>query len=408
MLQHYKILTVTHQQTNLKKIGHFAIPSDNQSVITEHLRVLKQKFGLSELLYLATCNRVQFILICSEELTEDFVQAFFKAVNPELSTTDIAEEVIALEGPAVVDHFFRVGASMDSLVIGERQILGQLREAYDYALNQGFIQDDLRLLFQRMVLGAKDVYANTRIGEKPVSIASLAVKKLMQQQLPTEARILIIGAGQTNNLVSKFLLKHHYTNIAVFNRSLPRATQLASKFASATSFLLEDIKQYRGGFDCIVVCTGAKDPVLTADVYEALLNGEPAIGKIVVDLAIPHNTTQEVLQTFDPIYIEIEGLRQLAAENMAFRSQEIDTAQTLLQEHIIGYPTLYKQRQLERAFQEVPQAVRAVREKAINEVFRKDIEQLDDEAQAVITQMMAYMEKKCIGIPMRVAREALL
>jgi glutamyl-tRNA reductase len=313
-----------------------------------------------------------------------------------------------LEGMEVVEHFYRVGASIDSLVIGERQILGQLREAYDYCQRNGFIGDDLRLLFQRMVLGAKDVYANTRIGEKPVSVASLAVKKLLHQQLPTDARILLIGAGQTNNLVSKFLLKHHYTNVTVFNRSIGRAENLAGKFPESRAFMLADLPSYREGFDCMVVCTGASDPILTSSLYRQLLAGEAPAGKVVVDLAIPHNTAPEVLGDFAPVYIEIEGLRQLAADNMAFRGRELERAEHLLEQHILEYPTLYKQRQLERALHQVPAAIREVRERAVSEVFRKDIEQLDDQAQAVLGQVLAYMEKKCIGIPMRVARETLL
>ena len=142
--------------------------------------------------------------------------------------------------------------------------------------------------------------------------------------------------------------------------------------------------------------------------YQQLLAGENPEGKVIVDLAIPHNTATEVVEEFAPVYIEIEGLRQLAADNMAFRGRELERAEHLLEQHILEYPTLYKQRQLERALHQVPQAVREVRQRAVNEVFRKDIEQLDDQAQAVLDQVLAYMEKKCIGIPMRVARETLL
>ncbi|RMF02407.1 MAG: glutamyl-tRNA reductase [Bacteroidetes bacterium] len=408
MLQHYKILTVTHQRTNLKKIGRFAIAADNEQVVANTLAQLQAQFNLSELFYAATCNRVLFLFTSAETITADFVQTFFQTVNPALGSSEIAEEVMPLAGMEVVEHLYRVGASMDSLVIGERQILGQLREAYEYCQRNGFIGDDLRLLFQRMVLGAKDVYANTRIGDKPVSVASLAVKKLLKQQVPTDARILLIGAGQTNNLVSKFLLKHHFTRVTVFNRSIGRAKSIAEKFAGWRAFTLDELLNYGEGFDCIVVCTGASEPILTSKLYHQLLAGEQPTGKVIVDLAIPHNTAPSVLEDFAPVYIEIEGLRQLAADNIAFRGRELERAKQLLEQHILEYPTLYKQRQLERALHRVPQAVREVRERAVNEVFRKDIEQLDDQAQAVLDQVLAYMEKKCIGIPMRVARETLL
>ena len=108
------------------------------------------------------------------------------------------------------------------------------------------------------------------------------------------------------------------------------------------------------------------------------------------------------------IYIEIEGLRQLANENRDFRKRELAMAEERLQQHVESFPTLFQQRQLEIAMREVPTAIKAVREKAINEVFKKDIDQLDDSARAVLEEVLSYMEKKCIGIPMRVARETLI
>ncbi|PSR08800.1 MAG: glutamyl-tRNA reductase [Bacteroidetes bacterium] len=407
MLQRYKILTVTHHTTSLKNIGQFAIPGADQEQITLQLDAIKEQFALEELYYVATCNRVLFLFVGEMALSDNFVERFFRLVNPQLADTPIASAVSALTGIEVIRHFFKVGASVDSLVVGERQILGQLREAFEQAQKRQHIGDYLRLLFQRMVGASKAVYGNTRIGEKPVSIASLAVRKLLSYHLPVGARILLVGAGQTNTLVGKFLLKHHYQHVTVFNRTLHRAEQLAEKF-TGQAFELHQLATYQQGFDCIIVCTSATDPVITPDVYASLLHGESVAEKIIVDLAVPHNTAPEVLQQFPVNYIEIEGLRQLAQENRAFRKHELTLAKDLLNEHIDAFPVYFQQRLLEVAMRQVPTEIKAVRAKAVNEIFRKDIEQLDDSARSVLEEVLSYMEKKCIGIPMRVARESLI
>ena len=409
MLQHYKILTVTHRQTNLKDIGAFALSADNEESKTIQLELLKERFDIQELYYVGTCNRVLFVFTTDQALTKDFVESFFQQVNSNLSARAIHDNVLPLEGLTAVDHLLRVGGSIDSLVVGERQILGQLREAFDQALERGHIGDSLRLLFQRMVNAAKDIYSNTRIGEKPISVASLAVRKMLSCQLKTDSRILLVGAGQTNTLVGKFLIMHGFENVTVFNRSLDKAEVLAETFATGSALPLSELPNYKQGFDCIIVCTGSKEAVITTEIFEQLLQGDSARGKVIVDLAIPHNTAAEIFRANpETTYIEIEGLRQLADENRDFRKRELAAAEQRLQEHVDTFPTLFQQRQLEIAMREVPTAVKAVRAKAVNEVFAKDIEQLDDNARAVLENVLSYMEKKCIGIPMRVARENLI
>jgi glutamyl-tRNA reductase len=407
MLQDYKILTVTHRTTKLNAIGQFAIAADDQSVIADKLRQLKATFQFSELFYVATCNRVLFLFVSEEHCTTDFVEHFFQEVNPAIDTQTIHDNVHIYIGERAVRHLYEVGASVDSLVVGERQILGQLREAFDQSKKAGLIGHYLRLLLQRMIVASKDVYANTRIGEKPLSVASLAVRKLLSHKLPTDARILLIGAGQTNTLISKFLTKYEYKEVVVFNRSLGKAELLAKKFKQE-AYTLSDLSTYTAGFDCIIICTGATEPILKAPLYKKLLQGDNAKEKIIVDLAIPHNTDPTLLDAYPSTYIEIDGLRNLAEENRAFRERELTVVKELLAIHIDEFSGHLQQRQLELAMSQIPHEIKAVRQKAVNEVFHKDIEQLDESARAVLEEVLLYMEKKCIGIPMRVARETLL
>ncbi|MBK8702837.1 MAG: hypothetical protein IPN33_03970 [Saprospiraceae bacterium] len=178
-----------------------------------------------------------------------------------------------------------MAASMDSLVVGERQILGQLRDAYDQCKAWGLTGDGIRLVIQHTVVAAKAVYAQTRIGDKPVSVASLAIQQLLKSGLPTDARIIMIGAGQTNMLVAKFLHKHHFHHVTVFNRSLDKAQAIADMLGGR-ALPFNALSSYTEGFDCMIVCTGAAEPIITESLYASWLQGETD-PTMVIDLAIP-------------------------------------------------------------------------------------------------------------------------
>ncbi|MCB0567523.1 MAG: glutamyl-tRNA reductase [Phaeodactylibacter sp.] len=409
MLANYKILTVTHKSTNLKSIGDFVIKAADEAELKSRLEAIKSQFQLDELLYLPTCNRVMYLFTTSRPLDQRFISSFFKHINPNLSDTTfghIDEIVDALEGAAALEHLLDVAASVDSLVIGERQILRQLREAFEQCWQWSLAGHFIRLAYQQAVAAAKAVYSNTRIGEKPVSIVSLAIQKLLKTKLSKSARILLIGAGQTNQLVGKFLLKHAFTNVVVFNRSLGKAKELAGML-DGESFTLDLLPSYTAGFDCLVVCTGATDSVITPELYTTLLQGDSS-RKVVIDLSVPHNVAEAVVENNNIHYIEIEGLRNMAQVNLSFREREVKHARNILIQYLQEFPALLKQRQLELAMHRVPTEIKAVKDKAINEVFRKEVEMLDGQSRELMEKMLAYMEKKCIGIPMRVAREAVL
>lgn len=409
MLERLKILTVTHKRTNLNEIGDYVLKADNQDLLGQRLRHLQTQLQLEELYYLATCNRVMYCFVTDHPIDPVFTAHFFQKINPELSLQQlerIDDKVLMLEGEEALAHLFDVAGSIDSLVVGERQILRQLREAYEACRDWGLTGDFIRLLIQQAVQSAKEVYANTRIGEKPVSVVSLAIQQLMRTHLPKQARILLVGAGQTNNLVAKFLVKHDFTNVTVFNRTLAKAQEVAD-VVGGKALSLAELEEYGEGFDAMVVCTGATEAIMTPELYAQLLQGETG-EKIVIDLAIPNNVAREVVEQFPVHYIEIEGLRNLAKLNLAFREQEIVRAHQLIKKHLIEFPAVLKQRRLELALRQVPDEIKAVKSKAMNEVFRKEVEVLDDTTRELLERMLTYMEKKCIGIPMKAAREAVI
>lgn len=400
MLNAYRLFTLTHRQASLDQLEPFTIPAEALDVTLTRLR---EQLGWEEVFYLATCNRVLFFFY-EEDRDPTTITELKQALG--IAPTEEVIKPLFLIGADAVLHLYDVAASVDSMVVGEREILRQLRLAYLRCHEGGHCGDHLRILMQSAVAAAKTVYHETKIGQKPVSVVSLAAQRIRQQRLdPATARVLMLGAGQTNWLVSKFLKKQGFTQVTVANRSLANAAKLAAVFGGE-AMTLEGLSTYSKGFDLLVVCTGATKAIVNKALFTKLLNGEKAEDKVVVDLSVPHNVDPVVIEKFSPTYIQIDDLRQLAKENLAFRAGEVTEARKLIGRQLGEFRGRVQQRRIEVAMKEVPAEIRSVRKRAMRVVFQRQLAELDEDTVGLIDQMMHYMEKKCIGIPMKAAREA--
>lgn len=406
-LSSYKILTITHKSTALKNIGNFVLPDlDSKDSLKQKLQNIQETLGLDELLYLATCNRVLFFFTTEQVLDNSFLTQFEGLVYPNLPLgVNLKNAASAYTGNAAITHLLEVASSVDSLVIGEREILRQLREAYDRCSKVGVTGDSIRMAIQLAVESAKKVYSTTRIGQKAVSVVSLAIRQLLAKNPPRDARVLIVGAGQTNTLVGKFLLKYGFQNCVVFNRSLKNANTLA-QMLGGEAHTLDELPSYTKGFDILIACTGATTAIITPELYQTLLQGEEG-EKILIDLSIPNNIDPSIAQNYAASYIEIDGLKELVNENLAFREKEVSNVQVIIKERVSEFQKIYKGRQVEIALREVPTQIKAIRHHALTSVFKNEVSSLDHEVQDLIDRMMAYMEKRCIAIPIQAAKEHL-
>lgn len=407
MIENYKILTVTHRTLNVEEIGHFVIKHEGKESLDERLRQIKQHFGIQEIMYLSTCNRVTYLLYAEDFDLEDDLESFFSLANPELQErhlSKIGKFVSTYDGFDAIKHLFELAASIDSLVIGEREIFRQFRESYSAAKAAGLTGDKLRILEQSTVRTAKEVYATTKIGEKPLSIVSLAIQQFRSKNLSTDARVLLIGAGETITLVGKFLQKYGYTNVMVFNRSIDNARRL-TEMLGGEAFHLSDLPSYDEGFEAVFVCTGATEAIIDEPLYRNLVARDQQ-RKIVVDLSVPRNVSEVVVDHFDIDYIDIEQLRVTAEANLNHRKAEVKEAQKVLRRRLIEFQGMYQRRQIEKAMSSVSTEVKAVKERALTSVYDKQIAALDDPAKALLLEMMDYMEKKFVSIPMRLAKNS--
>jgi len=258
----------------------------------------------------------------------------------------------------------------------------------------------------RVVKTAKEVYTHTNISKNPVSIVSLAYRKLRDLKMCANSRLLIIGAGETNRNIAQYLKKHKYSNFSIFNRTPENAEHLAKEL-NGIAYPLTELENFSGGFDVIITCTGATEPIITEEIYTKLLNGETD-KKVIVDLAIPNDTAPEILEKFPVHYIEVESLKEIARKNIQERYDELVNAEHIIEENIKDFELVLRQRKIEIAMSGVPQKIKEIKHTAINAIFADEINGMDESSRLILERVMNYMEKKCISVPMVMAKEILV
>ena len=400
-----KIIAFTHKTTDITNIGRLHIQDD---VIKSRLEHLKNAMGIDELLYLSTCNRVEFMMVTSSSINTEFLIDFFSAFDSTWKEEEInwaMNNAQILEGDNALQHLFNVASSIDSLVVGEREIITQVRNAYEKCSEMGITGDVIRLAIKKTIEVAKDIYTETNIAKNPVSVVSLAYRKLRELNVKLDARFIIIGSGVTNTTMAKYLKKHQFTNFIVFNRTHANAQKLADEL-NGKAFCLSELSNYKYGFDIIVTCTGASESIITHEIYKSLVGNDKS-KKVVIDLAIPNDLDAEILNNFDVNLIAINNLQEVAKENLHTREQELETCNVIIKKNIEEFKQLLKTRKVELAMSEVPQKVKEIRETA-NEVFAKELSSMNIQSREVLDKMMAYMEKKYISVPMKMAKEIMV
>lgn len=402
----FKTIAFTHKTTELKDIGRLHIEDDALEARLSHL---KNELQLEELLYLSTCNRVEFTMITEQEMDEEFRKKFFAAFNPEWKSSDIewaANHSRTFEAEKSLRHLYYVASSVDSLVVGEREIITQVREAYEKCRKVGVTGDRFRLLVRSAIETAKLVYTQTQIAQNPVSVVSLAYRKMREVEFDHPPRIVIIGAGQTNQTMAQYLKKAPFEKVTVFNRTLAKAEALAVSL-KGTAKPLSELPNFNEPFDIIISCTGASQPIISNRIYRQLV-GNDLSQKTIVDLAIPSDLEQEVLRKNNIHYIGIENLKEEARKNLERRQKELEVCKRLIDDKINEFEHLLRERRVELSMREIPKVVKEIRERATTQVFNKEMEELDPKSREVLEKMMDYMEKKYISVPMKMAKEIML
>jgi len=406
LVNSFKIISITHKLVHLDLIGKLHLDETNQQ---HYLGAAKMMLSFKELMFLSTCNRVEFLVVTENEISEAVLSELYRSINSRISDEELKELIIGTsvyENEKGLTHLFEVSSSLDSLVVGEREIITQVRKAYEYCNILGLTGDVIRLAIKQTIETAKQVFTDTDIAKNPVSIVSLAYRQLRNLGIKNNDRVLFIGAGETNVSMSHYLKKHQYANFTVFNRTLANAITLADSL-KGKAFELADLSNYKGGFDVIISCTSSQSPIVTEAIYKSLLQGDSS-KKVIIDLAIPTDIERSVIENYDITYIDIESLKKQAEENLLKRQNEINACNKIIFNKVEEFKLLFQERKIELAFGEIPKKIKQIKHAAIHEVFAKEVNSLDENGKIVLDKLLSYMEKKYNALAIKTAKRVIL
>jgi glutamyl-tRNA reductase len=275
---------------------------------------------------LSTCNRTELYLAGGErpEL------ASWLANYHHLDPAELQPYLYTLPREQAVRHAFRVAAGLDSMVLGEPQILGQMKDAARAAESAGTLGTVLHKLFQRSFAVAKEVRTNTRVGAASVSMAAAAVK-LAARIFPSlkDQNVLLIGAGEMIDLCATHFAAQAPARIAVANRTSERAERLASRF-NGRALELRSLPEQLHEYDIVVSCTASSLPILGKGLVERALRARRRRPIFMVDLAVPRDIEPEVAELDDVFLYTVDDLGSIVAENLDSRRSAVEQAETII------------------------------------------------------------------------------
>ena len=402
-----QIIAFTHRQFNFDEIGLFHL-DDKQRI--DVLTNLKTNLDIDELMYLSTCNRVEFIISHEKKITKNFVEELIKHLLADQLLTnlkDIVDRAEIINNKAAVHHIFSVASSIDSLVVGEREIITQVRKAFEECRENNLCGDVIRVLVQSTISTAKKVYTESNIGTRPVSIVSLAFLELKKYISKKSKKILVIGAGKTVTSMLKFVSKNQQHQYTIYNRSTEKACKLVEDLnIDADIYPLTELANHNSKFDFIISCTSSKEIVLSLEKFQKI--NPDNTKSVIVDLAVPNDCDIKISEKNKIKLINVDQLKVRAEENLQARGEEIKRCLDIIDRQILKYYIAEKERNLVRALSSVPKSIKGIRQKAFREVFVKELEALDPGAIEVVNSLVDYIEKKYISVPMKMAKEILL
>src|SRR5881398_2917850 len=320
----FQLIGINHKTAPVEVRERLAIPEPR---LPEALKRLAEHPGVDEGLILCTCNRVEVLAQTRNGSTDlkSFLREYFR-----LSPADYEPHLYEYREAEVVRHLFRVTSSLDSMVLGEPQILGQVKEAYATARAVGAVHSQLDLLLTRAFAVAKRVRTETAVGSSAVSVASVAVDLAKKIFGSLQGRhVYLVGAGKMSELAARHLVAHGAGAVFVANRTHQRALELAEKF-NGQVILFEQLYETCDRADIVITSTGAPHAIFRREHGELFLSRRKNRPMFFVDIAVPRDV-DPAMNKLDGIFVyDIDDLQQAVSSHVADRKKEAERAEAIV------------------------------------------------------------------------------
>ncbi len=321
------VIGLNHRTAPVDVREHLAFADQR---LDEGNRRLHELQGVDEVAIVSTCNRVEVILASGDaEVAVEQVTDFLARENKDPGV-DLKSHLYTRRGREAVRHVFRVASSLDSMVIGEPQILGQLKDSYARAASTGSTGTVLHRCFHRAFSVAKRVRTETGIAGRAVSVSSAAVELATKIFDRLEGKsVMLIGAGEMGELAARHLLAHGVGTMMVANRTFDRAVELAREF-QATPIPFDEFGRYLHMADIVIGCTAASDFVLNMTLTQEALRQKKGRPIFCIDLGVPRNFDPRINELTNIYLYDVDDLGAVAEENLGERVREAEKAEQIV------------------------------------------------------------------------------
>ena len=319
---------LSHHTANVATREQFAGSATAESIVREA--------GCPEALLLTTCNRVEVYGVSHKRISTDEIAGCLTK-NPIRDPHYYAPPFYRYEAEKCVQHLFRVASGLDSMVVGESEILGQAKKAYELARKSGAAGQYLHRLFQRAFRVAKQVRTHTDIARGAVSVGSVAVD-LAQRIFGrlSDCKVLVLGAGEMSERTARALISRGVTDLRVTNRSMDRACELA-RAVGGRAIPFETWETQCREIDILITSTRSETPLLTTEKLAPLLRDRLDHPLFIIDIAVPRDVDPSVNEMEGVYLYDIDSIRSVAEQSLELRRQQVVAAEAIIAEHVTDF-----------------------------------------------------------------------
>jgi glutamyl-tRNA reductase len=396
-----------HKEIVIVGLNHRSAPIDiresvafENSYLRDALPRLRGYPSIHEGVILSTCNRVEVVAAAADSRAAfDEIKAFLSEQKAHRGLSPLDEHIYAYEGEDAVRHLFRVAASLDSMVVGEPQILGQLKQYYDAAQRAGTVGTILHRLFHRSFSAAKRVRSETGIGSGAVSVSSVAMdlaRRIFDRF--DDKTVMLIGAGKMGDLMARHLRGNGIQSLMITNRTFERAVELAEKIPGSP-IRFEDFPRYLKMADLVIGCAGGAEVLVNAALVDKVLRERKQKPMFFIDIGDRRNFDAKI-NDLDNVYLyNIDDLRTVAEDNLQERSGEAVKAEQIVNEEVQGFARWIAELEQAPTITALRRHFEEIRRREIDKSLGGGLKDLSEQQRAALDDMTNAMVNKMLHGP---------
>ncbi len=396
---------LNHRTAPVELRERLDIPEAELPAVTDEVMELP---GVKEAMILSTCNRVEILVAHRPQSDEDGAEPDLAAFLEDrfgLAGSGLRDHLYHHREVEAVRHVFRVACSLDSLVLGEPQILGQVKSAYNFAKEHGAVHSYLDRLLQDTFALAKRVRTETEIGASPVSISTVAVD--LARRIFGELdgkRVMLVGAGKMSELAARHLVHHGAARIIVANRTFSRAEALAQKFGGrAVEF--DSVFTMPDPPDILITSTGSNRPILNVEHIQQFLHRRRRKPVLMIDIAVPRDVEPEVNRLEGAFLYDIDDLQSVASSNLVDRKRQAENAEEMVAAEALSFEQRRRALEIGPLIAGMQHTIEHLCQAEMKRVSPR-LQSLTKEQQAAVRMFARGLTNKFLHLPMHALRNA--